>query len=477
MKNEIKNNLHMEQILSIFNSNIPRKINFNSFINNNTPINFNNNYCDIKNNEIKEISYFNPYDSENDNIFPDNFNRNKIISITNPNNDINKENYNLDNNINIFHFESGENMQNNYEKSDLFIKKISNYINNPINEEDLNNKIIKKVTYKNQYFSSPKVKRRKNNAYTHISQYSVKKQKKKKVCFTDLKEGLDNIKIRSTNYSSNLSFDNHNKNNKKEFIMNDINPLNKININNNIKNNKNKKKINKTQDNTYIKNKKQINKNCRSSLNNNKNKENITEKKIQRKKIPMLRSTIQFSKKLKTIDEYMELKRSKSKPKNSHSKKKDNNHEKNNIIENIKLNINENNKKEKNKLNNKENKDIKKINSHIIKDNVSDNNDENQTVRKFNHKKNVDKHNNNNNDKKIITKKNKTIKSIPKIKNSKSFFKSFLCCFGHDSCYNIGSKEDCNKNNKINTEINNNINDKKSRNKSSKKKKRKNNNE
>ncbi len=104
MKNEIKNNLHMDQILSIFNSNIPRKINFNSFINNNNPNNFNNNYCDNKNNEIKEISYFNPYDSEKDNIFIDNFNRNKIISIANPNNDINKENYNLDNNINIFHF-------------------------------------------------------------------------------------------------------------------------------------------------------------------------------------------------------------------------------------------------------------------------------------------------------------------------------------------------------------------------------------
>ena len=475
IKNGIKTNLHMEQIMSIFNSNIPRKINFNSFTSNNTRINFNNNnYCDIKHNEIKEISNFNPYDFEKDNnVFFDNYNGNKIISKTNPNNEINDENYNLLNNINNFNLDSGENIQDNKEKSDLFLDKITNYINNPINEKDLNNKLIKNVKYKNQYCSSPKIKKKNNNAYTHISQYSIKKQKDKKACFTDLKEGPDNIKIKSTNYSSTLSFDNQNKDNKKEFIMNDISPLNKINITYNIKNNKNKKNCNKIYENTYINNKNFKNK---KSLINNKNKDNITEKKIQRKKIPMLKSSIHTSKNLKTIDEYMELKRSKSRPKNSHSKRKNNSHEKNNIITKIKLNINEFQKNEKNKLKNKENKDIKKLNTIIKKVNINDNNYDSQTVKKYSHNKYADK-NIHNNDKKIISKKIKSIKSIPKIKNNKCFFKSFLCCFGYDSCCNIVSNDDYNKNNKINTDTNNNLNDKKSKNKLSKKKKRKNNNE
>ena len=52
-------NSNDEKIISIFDSNIPRKINFSSFINHVSPLNLDK--------EIRQISKFNPYDTEIDN--------------------------------------------------------------------------------------------------------------------------------------------------------------------------------------------------------------------------------------------------------------------------------------------------------------------------------------------------------------------------------------------------------------------------
>jgi hypothetical protein len=458
-KNGIKRDSQMDQIMSIFNSNIPRKINFNSFINNN-PTNFNNNYYDDFQKKPREISKFNPYDYENDNKYFDNYY--ECRSKTNVNNENNKENNNLDNNFYHYYDCSEENIHDNHDKSDLFIKKISNYIND-INEEDLNNNIIKNYEFKNN-FSSPKLKRGKYNE-THISQCSIKKQKKKQVCFTDLKDEPNNIKIRSTNYTSNLSFDNNNNNiYKKESDIYNINPLDENNINLIKKNTKIKKKNKKIDNATFVNKNHKNKRNVHSNLINHRNKGRIIDKK-QKKNIPVVRSTIQHSKTLKTIDEYMEIKRNKSKSKNSHVKKGNNSHEKRKNMSNIKVNANELKPKEKNKSKNR----LISINKK------DDNNDDTQAIKTSK--------NNNNEDKKIISKKKEKIKSIPKVKSSHCFFKSFLCCFGYNNCINSNGNNDkliksnTHKIKTIKTDINNNINDKKPKNKSSKKKKKKINNE
>ena len=465
-KNGIKRDSQMDQINSIFNSNIPRKINFNSFINNN-PTNFNNNYYDDFQKETGEISKFNPYDYENDNNYFDDYYEYRKRSKTNVNNENNKENFNLDNNYYHYYDYSEEDIHGNHDKSDLFIKKISNYIND-INEDDLNNIIIKNYEFKN-HFSSPKLKRGKYNE-THISQCSIKKQKKKQVCFTDLKDEPNNIKIRSTNYTSNLSFDNNNNNfDKQELDIYNINPINENIINDNKKNTKIKKKNKKIDNATFVIKNHKNKRNVHSNLINYRNKDSIMDKK-HKKNIPIVRSTIQCSKTLKTIDEYMELKRNKSKSKNSHIKKGNNSHEKRKIISNIKVNNNELKPKEKNKSKNR-----------LISINKKDDNNDDTQAKKINK-------NNNNEDKKIISKKKEKIKSIPKVKSSQSFFKSFLCCFGYNNCINNNDNNDDNDNDKIikskthkiktiKTDINNNINDKKPKNKSFKKKKKKINNE
>ena len=445
--------------MSVFNSNIPRKINFNSFVNNNQD-NFNNNYYDNIPKIAVEISKFNPYDYENDNKYFDDYYEFKIRAKTNGNNENNKENFIFDNDFYNCYEQSGENFQGDHEKSDLLLKKISNYINDN-NEDNLINNSIKNYDFKNNY-SSPKLKKIKNNEY--ISQYSIKKPNKKQVCFTDLKDEPNNIKIRSTNYSSNLSFDNNNNNfNNQELYLYDINPLDENNINYNSKNSKIKMKNHKLDNITFVFSKNNKNKrNNHSSLFNNRNKENIVDKK-QKKKLPALKSTIQYSKTLKTIDEYMEFKRNKSRPKKTNSKKRINSLEKKrNNISNIKSNINEFKQKEKGKPRNRES--VKKLIVNNKKDNINDENNETQAV-KLN--KNIEK-NNNNEEKKTISKKKEKIKSIPKVKSSKSFFKSFLCCFGYNN--NVHNNDNDNENikkthtNKIKptkTDIHNLVNDKK----------------
>ena len=458
IKNNKKSYLNDEQLFSIFSENIPRKILYNSFINNNNPIKLNSNYCNnIKNDINQPISIFNPYDTEIDSKYNDDFKRKKL-EFEEPNKN-EKNDINLDNNNNIY------NDYNDYGKNDnenLFIKKLNNYINISSDEgSNLNQKNEKKN------YVSPELKLIKNNNFAKISLYSINKNKDKEIYFTDLKKGLDAIKIKSTNYSSNMSYDNKDSkiknNNKKE-----ISTLNKISIFNINKNNKNNKKLKriKFHENTII---------------NDKKKENKTDHNKKERKIPMLRSTIQYTKSLKTIDEYMEINRNKSKTKNSQSKKKENNQKKYNNLLNIKNTLNKSNKKEKNKPKSKENrKSQKKKNIHINTDIINENNKtlkdncKEQIDKKNTDKKNTNKTNNNN--KKSLSKSIKKNKSNPKITINKCFFRSFLCCFGYDN-FDNDIKSNCNKtpvNKVINTDIDNKkLNDKKGKNNSNKKKKSK----
>ena len=64
LTNSKKRNLKNDKLITIFNSNIPKKKYFNSLINNTTPIILNSNFCADIQNEINQISKFNPYDSE-----------------------------------------------------------------------------------------------------------------------------------------------------------------------------------------------------------------------------------------------------------------------------------------------------------------------------------------------------------------------------------------------------------------------------
>ena len=404
-------------------------------------------------------------------------------------------NYN-DNMNHILFYESNNSpdykIEEELKNSNLFIKKLNNYINISSDEEyhahknkkknieqyfispklniSKNNEYTKKNQYsKNnniieQHFISPKLNIRKNNEYTKMTQYSTNSQNDKDLYFTDLQKELKNIKIKSTNYSSNISYDYKDKKVKNENILNNI------------------------YENTYIE---------------KKNKKIPTENK-KMKKIPILRSTIQLSKTLKTIDEYMELKKSKSKHKHLRSKKRETIHLKN-TNSSLKSKGNETNKKEKSKTKNKEKRNKAKnkndnkneiLNEEIkLKKKYSNDNKSEDEKDIKNEKKEKEKKQSEDINNKVIcleddnisktNTQNKNSKSIPKVKSNKNFFfRSFLCCFG---CDNFDDKEDenkfkiesPNKNNKINNKITNtdsNVNKlstKKSRNKSNKIKRKK----
>ena len=451
-KNGFNKKSNYDQIISIFDSNIPRRINFNSFINNVSPL--------ILCKENNPISTFNPYDTEIDNNYN---NGNKKFS--NKKEIEKSSNYN-DNFNHLLFYESNinpdEKIQEEIQNSNLFIKKLNNYINISSDEEY---HVHKNKNNIERNFISPKLNIRKNNEYTKLTQYSTKIKNNKDVYFTDLKRDLNNIKIKSTNYSSNISYDYNDRKDKKENVLKNI------------------------YENTYIE---------------KKNKKNITENK-KMKKIPILRSTIELGKTLKTIDEYMEFKKGKSKHKHSHSKKKETNFPKNNSS--IKSKVVESNKKEKNKSKNKEKrnklknktnkkneilneeKQIKKKGSNENKN--EDKKEENEEIKE--QKENESSQSEDKNDNVIYidddiaqnNTQNKNSKSIPKVKtNKRFFFRSFLCCFG---CNNLDINEDDNKckNNtpnevnkisdiNINKDTNiNKLNDKNSKNKSNKLKKKK----
>ena len=423
IKNEDKANLLDEKLMSIFDWNIPRKINFNSFVNNASGNSFNDKYYNDKIGKNK-ISKFNPYDAEID----------KKLKCKN---EIRKVNYeiNNDNNIIYFGFNSGEKNENIEDK--FQIKKINNYIN--ISSDEESNKIT------NNKFCTPKLNIRNNNEYTKLTQCSINNNNKKDMWYTDLKNGLNNMKIKSTNFSSNVSYESYDKNENKNFAKDRNKKVTFIHV---IRNNKNVKSL--------IDNK-------------NKNKENKINKLIQIR--------IHACKTLKTIDEYTETKKSK---KNSHSRCK----EKKNNLSCIKIHVNRTNKKDKEKSKSKSREKSKILNKmNLKKNNLNLRNEYKKKEKNNNDDKkgaNIKERNENNNNIEDAAKKGKKkdSESIPKVKAHKSFFNSFLCCF---ECLNLDNKNnDINDNinkvplTKLNTDINNKLKyqDKKSRNKPEKKKKK-----
>jgi len=491
-----RRNLNRDELISIFNSNVPKKKYFNSLINNTTPIILDNQFCYNIQNEIRQISNFNPYDTDikynnnfshkfnyydidnyNDNYNDDdnyndndndNYNRKYMGNKTMINLKQNNDEIDIKNNNFTFYnqmYNENENKEEEDEngKNQLFISKINQYLNNSIDYENIfNEKEIK------QNFSSPKFKLKYSNELNK-SRHSLKNHNKKKVYYTDLEKGLINNKIKSTNFSSKNSFCNENhKNEIKRKGKKDIKNINKVHISN-INN-----KIRKIHVNSFISNKK---------------RENITEQKHS-KKTSNLRSTVQYPKKLNTIDEFMGLKANKSKQKNSHSKKKENNK-----LLNIKNSINECNKKDKLKVKSKgsvknikrtgnkkycldEESKVRNANNLNIKNN--DNDDKND-INNLNNDDDINHKNEKKKSPKKIKKNKSGNKSNPKMKSSKTFFNSFLCCFGYgkeskdNSSTNIYNRNTENKIKIINTDINvnNNLNERKTKNKISKKKKRK----
>ena len=502
MSDAKRRNLNRDELISIFNSNVPQKKYFNSLINNTTPFILDNQFCYNIQNEIRQISNFNPYDTDikynnnfshkynNDDIdnynhndnYIDNFNDNEnendnynyerryignktMINLKQNNDEIEVENNNFTFYNNMFNENENNEEEDENGKNELFISKINQYLNNSSDYENLfNDKAIK------QNFSSPKFKLKYGDELNK-SRQSIKNQNKNKVYFTDLEKGLINNKIKSTNYSSKNSFFNEShKNEIKGKGKKDIKHINKVNISN----------INKKIRKIHV-----------NSLISSKKRENITEQKYS-KKIPNLRSTVQYPKKLNTMNEFMGAKMNKLKQKNSHPKKKENNK-----LLNIKNNINECNKKDKLKekckgsvknikrIGNKkycsdEEKKIKNINNN----NINNNDNENDKEKDINNINDDDDVNNKYEKKKSPKKirKNKSgNKSNPKIKSSKTFFKSFLCCFGFgqekkdNTSTNVCNRNPENKIKIINTDINvnNNLNERKTKSKISKKKKRK----
>ena len=435
-------NVINDKIFSIFNNeNIPQKIVYNSFVNNNTPFRLKTKSNNITKDK-KQISIFNPYDTEIDY----NLNGNKLSKF----NYDNERNIYTDNDICAHNIIFSEKIE---EKNDenLFINKMNNYIN--ISSDD--GSIFSKKNEK-PIFISPKLNNiNKKNIFKKIAHYSINNNNnEKEIYYTDLKKGINNVKIKSTNYSSNMSYDNKDHKNNNKNKKDNISTLNKISIFNVNKNNKKVKKI-KFHDSLLVDNK----------------RKNKTDHNKGTRKIPMHRSTIQYCKTLKTIDEYMELKRNKSKSKNSQSKKRDNNPH---TLSNNKRSLNKSNKKERKPRPKESKKSQKKLINYINIDNI---NNEDDTI-KDNYKEQIDKKLNNNDDKKISPKMIKKNKSNPKITFSKSIFRSFLCCFGCSSyCNNDDIKSNCKNINKspddrvINTDINNKkLNDKKGKNKINKKK-------
>ena len=452
LTNSKKRNLKNDKLITIFNSNIPKKKYFNSLINNTTPIILNSNFCADIQNEINQISKFNPYDSEinynykgNKNYYNYNYNENKKMKKKKSNKGIKKRPKKLKNITVDYGKKYNDKFDDEKLNQKLFIQKINSYINNSSDDEDDIND--KDLTYN---FFSPKLKQRinNNNNMTKISQYSIKNNNKNDKYFTDFKKGLSNIRIKSTNFSSNISYDNNNNEYKKR-KTDDISPFNTFNNTSINKRNRSQKKLNRKKINTLIK---------------RKDVENKTDQK-QGKKTPMLRSTVVLSKKLRSIDEFTGIKRNKSKPKHSRFKKRKESYERNDNPLKIKNNINSPYKKE----------------NHKFKSNISS-----KELKKINKKNYFLEEENENISKNVDNKDNKKIDSIPKIKkNKRNFLYSFFCCLGFDE-NEIEDKDKLNKSNdnKIifinsdnnsnnNNTKNNKLNNKKVKSKSSKKKKRK----
>lgn len=410
-KNGEENNKSLNaKIVSVFESDIPRKITFKSLISNNSEnsMSFSNQlYNDNQKSKI-QISKFNPYDTEIDK--KSKFKQSNINE--RPGTDIDTTN------IVFFGFKSGEKSEARNEENNVFISKLNSYINISSDEDNNLNIIKNKKTKINQInpqnYISPKLNIKTNNEYIKLTKYSTNNDKE--VNFTDLKNVLKDMKIKTTNFSTNISYDTCGKKDNTDIKGKKITIPKKVSFVGVKKSNLKKNIIIKDNTSIYSKNKKNI----------------IDQNKLASNKFGLI-SAIKLSKALKALDENFEFSKKKSSIHYFHSKKKKISRNKKRNLTTIKRNFNPFRNKEKNKSQNKEkNKETKKI---INKNFNNINND------KIGYSKNKDKKN------KISKKEKMNIsKSNPKNNANKSLFHSFLCCF---KCANI-EDEDNNSDNKTN---------------------------
>jgi hypothetical protein len=216
--------LNENKISSIFDFNIPRKINYNKSFNKSIIENSNTKKgSNVKKPSFRIVSKFNPYDigllttNKKEKIYKTGIKEHKsnnCIYIHNIKTDI-------------------ENKENDFRKSNILIQKDKNYF-------DSNKKLSQNLMLK---FNTPKINLNLGNYNNkETPDYLIKIKKQKNQYFTDLKKALNNLKVRSTNYSSNGSY-NYTENNNYNYENNIINDNKQIKIKDSSFN-KNIKKIN-----------------------------------------------------------------------------------------------------------------------------------------------------------------------------------------------------------------------------------------
>ena len=204
MKNS---NLTKNQLSSFFDLNIPRKINYNNSFNRaSTEYQSNENNNKLIINKFKKVSKFNPYDVEL-------LNRN--IDKKSQNGE--KSYFNKYKNLILL-----ENKENDSRQSNLLIKKENKYL-------DINHKYEQNLMNK---FNTPNTGLNLGNNKKNIPEYSIKIKNQKNQYFNDLKNGLKNLKIKTTNYSSNGSYNMTEiiETSNKDIKIKDSSFNNKINI-------------------------------------------------------------------------------------------------------------------------------------------------------------------------------------------------------------------------------------------------------
>jgi hypothetical protein len=198
--------LNQNKDSSIFDLNIQRKINYNNSFNKTLLENNSNEFKTSKKPKFRKVSKFNPYDigylqlKNNDNI-------NKT-GIKNPD----KKKY-----LSIIDAKS-ENKENDGKLSNIILHKSNKYLN--VNQKYSQNLMMK--------FNTPKININLDNN-KNTPEYLIKIKKQKNQYFTDLKKALNNMKVRSTNYSSNGSY-NYTENNNYYYENNIINDNKQIKI-------------------------------------------------------------------------------------------------------------------------------------------------------------------------------------------------------------------------------------------------------
>ena len=175
--------LNFNKDSSIFDLNLGRKINYNNSFNKSISENNSNELKTSKKPKFRKVSKFNPYDigylqlKNNDNI-----------------NKTGKKKSDKNNYLNIIDTKS-ENKENDGKLSNIMLHKSNKYLN--INQKYSQNLMTK--------FNTPKTKMNLDEN-KNTPEYLIKIKKQKNQYFTDLKKALNNLKVKSTNYSSNASY-------------------------------------------------------------------------------------------------------------------------------------------------------------------------------------------------------------------------------------------------------------------------------